>query len=493
MLPRFPTIDWGRLAGAFSSGSGGSASAGLGATASSPFAMRLDSPCADDEALEVREERRARALALLRAADPQAARRLALPPALLTPRAPARPPACAQDAGWRSPAASPGASLAAGAWSPARSPSLESLESIDESPDDGRFEAEPPGGAAPRAREGEPETLAAALARALGGAAAAAALVRRCQQGLHVVGAGAFSSLEATAAGVLALLARARVAPAELGDDALLAALWILESWSSQSVGGLSDCLAAYTALSGAGRAEVAARRAGMLRWQWALLTRAGWRMRLDADADLVRAGDLNYLNYLSEFFPPPALAPLPASRPRPILSAPTMPTQVPALEALQAAPGFDAALEHIRSEAVRCLWRGGVVRALPKPGTLEESKGEGGWGTPARGATPSPPAEEWLTPAGLAELGALGGADADGDEDASAATGFAPLPPLPPLPLGRRPAPAAAGLPGARAPKRQALPPAPPPRGALDGPYWGAAPAPRRAGPPLPARAWAR
>jgi hypothetical protein len=158
----------------------------------------------------------------------------------------------------------------------------------------------------------------------------------------------------------------------------------------------------------------------------------------------------------------------------------------VPALEALQAAPSFDAALEHIRSEAARCFWRG-VVRALPTPGTLEESEGEGGWGTPARGATPSPPVEERLTPAGLAELGAGGGANADGDADASAATGFAPLPP------GRRPAPAAAGPPGARAPKRQVLPPAPPPRGALDGPYWGAAPAPRRARPPPPARAWAR
>jgi hypothetical protein len=56
MLPRFPTFDWGRLAGAFSSGNGGSASAGLGAAASSPFAPRLNSPCADDEALEVREE-----------------------------------------------------------------------------------------------------------------------------------------------------------------------------------------------------------------------------------------------------------------------------------------------------------------------------------------------------------------------------------------------------------------------------------------------------
>ncbi len=58
-------------------------------------------------------------------------------------------------------------------------------------------------------------------------------------------------------------------------------------------MGGLSDCLAAYTALTGAERAAVAARRAGMLRWQWALLTRAGWRVRLEVDADLVRVGAL--------------------------------------------------------------------------------------------------------------------------------------------------------------------------------------------------------
>lgn len=96
-----------------------------------------------------------------------------------------------------------------------------------------------------------------------------------------------YESIEGCAAGVLVLATRANLAPDELTAEAILAFLWILQSFHSQYGSEISTVSCRFTELLDLSAPEKAALQRSMIALQSQFLARLDWKIRLDNTEEL--------------------------------------------------------------------------------------------------------------------------------------------------------------------------------------------------------------